>query len=314
MKVLVTGGLGNLGSWITESLILNGDQVTTFSKGDRDVLKQYTFERIFGEIDNEADVAKLFSNNSWDVIIHLASVNEGNAPNYFNTAIKVNTIGTRNLLNALSLVNNTTHFIYFSTFHVYGLNSGLINENISPEPKNDYASTHLFAEYYVKQYHYSKRIPYTTIRLTNSYGAPKETSSSKWYLILNDLAKMAYEKGVIKLNSNGKPARDFVWMGDVCNAVKQCMLKGPANDTYNLGGGKTMTMLDVAQVIKQAYQDYFSKPIDIKVNAADVNEYDSTLQVSIEKLKSWIDFESNDKLYLEATEVFNLLKQSTVRQ
>ena len=71
-------------------------------------------------------------------------------------------------------------------------------------PKNDYASTHLFAEYYVKQFGLTHGLQYTILRLTNSYGSPTFVDSNKWYLVLNDLTRSAYENGRIIIKSNGK--------------------------------------------------------------------------------------------------------------
>lgn len=317
MKILITGGLGNLGSWITEHLLDSGFEVTTFSSRDRDVLRERAFERVFGEVENERDLERLFSgkSSSWDAVIHLASVNEADEPNYPQRALAVNALGTRNLLQALAGNGGNgggraAHFIYFSTFHVYGLSAGEVREDAAfPSPKNDYASTHLFAEYYVKQFYSSHKIPFTIFRLTNSYGCPKQLNNSKWYLVLNDLARTAAEQKIIKLSSNGRPRRDFVWMKDVCSAVEKCVRKGAANDVFNLGGGASVTMSEVAETVKKAYEDLYSLPIEIQKNESDTKRHDEAplLRVSISKLQAWIDFEPQNKLYEEATAILKLL-------
>ena len=309
MRILITGGLGNLGSWLTEYFVTKKFEVSTFSFRNRNVLGNLLFERIQGDITKEQDTEKLFKTKEWDVIIHLASVNEGNEPGYAKKALDVNAWGTRNLLQ--SLVNSgqpLPHLIYFSTFHVYGGNTGNVTEDHTTLlPKNDYGLSHLFAEYYIKHFHQTHNLQYTTLRLTNSYGCPKELNSSKWYLILNDLARSAVEKRVIKLNSNGSPQRDFIWMGDVCTAVDKCIAKGAANNVFNLGTGKSSTMLKVAEIVQKAWEEYFSDSILIKVNSSDTNIYDSTLNVSIDKLKAWIDFSPLDHMYDEALSIFKLL-------
>jgi UDP-glucose 4-epimerase len=308
-RILITGGLGNLGSWITESLFNKGYDVTTFSSRNRPVLQNMAFKRLFGDITNENQVKELFTHEPWDVIVHLASINEGNVPGYPKEALQVNTLGTRNLLQALAESGHNTHFIYFSTFHVYGAGSGNIIEDVTPAfPKNDYAATHLFAEYYVKQFYFTHRIPHTIFRLSNSYGSPKEITGTKWYLILNDLARMAVQEKKIRLNSNGLPKRDFIWMGDVCEIVGNCIEKGPANNTFNLGNGRSVSMLEVATTVQKAYNDYFSATVAVQKNDADKNTYDDVLTVSTDKLKKWVGFEPHDKMYDEAIAIFQLLK------
>jgi len=309
MQILITGGLGNLGSWLTEYFVANNFDVTVFSLRNRNVLGGLSFKKIIGDISNPGDVRKLFEKQNWDVIIHLASINESNEPGYAKKALDINTWGTRNLLQALSDSGQTkTHLIYFSTFHVYGTDAGIVNEDNTPlSPKNDYGSSHLFAEYYIKQFHNTHRLPFTILRLTNSYGCPKEKGSSKWYLVLNDLAKTAVEKKKIILNSNGKPKRDFIWVGDVCTAIDKCILKGPANTVFNLGMGASISMVQVAEIVQTAWKKYFSADISIETNAADSRVYDSTLNVSIDKIKNWIDFSPQDKLEEEVLSIFKLL-------
>lgn len=309
MKILITGGLGNLGSWLTEYFIGKGYKVFTFSKNERDVLRDLSFERFYGDITDERTISELFRLNQFDVVIHLASLNEGDLPGYAQKALEINTWGTRNVLQAMiNSGQRDTHFIYFSTFHVYGAAKGLIDEEFTvPQPLNDYGATHLFAEYYVKQFHQTFNVPYTIFRLTNSYGCPKELSSSKWYLVLNDLARMAVESKEIRLKSNGKPLRDFIWMGEVSKVADNCINKGPANDTFNLGSGKSVSMLQVAEIVQKAYEDNFHIKLPIHINTEDLNSYDPTLKVSVEKLKHWIGFNATDMMHEEAKKIFSLL-------
>lgn len=311
MKVLVTGGLGNLGSWITEHLVRSGFDVATFTAKDRKVLPGYSFTRIFGDIQDERDVKALFLENSWDAIVHLASVNEGNTEGYPKRALQINTLGTRNLLQAQADAAQTgCHFIYFSTFHIYGASSGTIEEAVNfPNPKNDYASTHLFAEYYVRQFQGTHRIPYTIFRLTNSYGCPKEMDNSKWYLVLNDLARTAAQKGVIELSSNGQGRRDFIWMGDVCDAVEKAIRAGASNDTFNLGSGRSTTLLEVAGKVQSAFEAYYGRKADLVVNKSDQTQYPQDLRVSVDRLKSRIRFEPGDHMHEEAMKIFRFLEE-----
>jgi hypothetical protein len=96
-------------------------------------------------------------------------------------------------------------------------------------------------------------------------------------------------------------------MGDVCTTVDKCIAKGAANNIFNLGTGKSITMLKVAEIVQKAWKEYFSDSISIEVNSSDTNIYDNTLKVSIEKLKGWIDFSPRDHMYDEALSIFKLL-------
>jgi len=305
MKLLITGGLGNLGSWVTDTLVRTGHDVTTFAHRDRNVLRDLVFERRFGDIRELDDLTAVMHDQNWDAVIHLASVSESD--NSLNSLL-INALGTRNVLDALSKSSSLAHLIYFSTFHVYGRSSGLIDENIADfQPRADYSTTHLFAEYYIRQFHYSNGIQFTTFRLTNGYGCPFEKTSTKWNLALNDLARMAIQDKAIRLRSNGKGQRDLIWLGDVCDVILKTLVKGPANRAFNLGSGKAISMLELAETVETTYCETFGNGIPINVNELDTTQEQGGLTVSIDALKNWISFSPNDRIREETRKIFELL-------
>jgi nucleoside-diphosphate-sugar epimerase len=210
-RILITGGFGNLGSWLSEHFYDQGYHVTILANRVRK-LEHVKYEVVQADISNYLELKERLT-AEFDYCIHTASYNEHFHENYAEKALRINSLGTRNLIEVLKH-GQIKKIVYFSTFHVYGNSYDFIDESSPPSPLNDYASTHLFAEYYLKQFYHTDRFPSVICRLTNSYGAPKSIDSTKWYLVLNDLVKSAYEKGVIKLSSNGEASRDFVWMGD----------------------------------------------------------------------------------------------------
>ena len=246
-KVLVTGGLGNLGSWISTELYKSGYEIYILSRKERYKLKDIKYTLIECDIrDLEELERKLYFDI--DYCVHTASYNEFFNENYPKEALEINTLGTRNLLEVLSK-NFLKNFIYFSTFHVYGESSGIVTEQTLLKPKNDYASTHLFAEYYVQQFGFTNNLKYSILRLTNSYGAPIFKDSDKWYLVLNDLTKSAYYDCRIMIKSNGKAKRDFIYMGDVANVVVNLLNIDATNEIYNLSSNKSYEIIDLANIV-----------------------------------------------------------------
>jgi UDP-glucose 4-epimerase len=306
-SVLVTGGLGNLGSWVSNYLIHKGFKLYILSnrQSARGVDIDGGFELISCDIRNLEELQSQLPKEI-DYVVHLASFNEFFLPDYPKKALEINSLGTRNILQAIQN-RGVKKFIYFSTFHIYGKSSGVISENTQPEPKNDYALTHLFAEEYVKQFHRNIGLPYTIFRLTNSYGSPKELESSKWYLVLNDLSKMAFEKREIVLNSNGKARRDFIYMGDVAKVIEDSF-QWRESDTYNLGSGKTTSIIEIAQLVQKVYLESYGEMLNIKINRDDNSSY-GELQVDIEKLqnRTTITFQNYFKEEIEA--IFRLLEK-----
>ena len=309
-KVLITGGLGNLGSWLTRHFTQLNYEVYVLAKNKREILDKQNFTYISCDIASLEDCKDKLSNIAFEYVIHTASVNDMFVENYAALALEINTKGTRNILEAIDK-SALKNFIYFSTFHVYGTSEGEITEESPLLARHDYATTHLFAEYFVKQFHYTHKLPFTIIRLTNSYGCPIDTQTSKWYLILNDLAKMSFEKNEIVLKGNGKASRDFIWMGTVCNVMEQlCKLETAPNDIFNLSGEQSFSMLDIANYVKKATSEALNKEIEVTVNLNDQTPTPAPLQVSSQKLKQLIPFANENKFVDEAKAIFNLLSAS----
>lgn len=304
-KVLITGGLGNLGSWLTKEFYESGYEVYVLSRTAKNIIPNINYKVITGDITDFDDLEKKLDIN-FDYCIHTASYNEFYMDNYPKNALEINTLGTRNLLEILSK-KNLKRFIYFSTFHVYGANSGVVNEKSELKPQNDYASTHLFAEYYIKQFADTKGLNYIIFRLSNCYGAPTFINSDKWYLILNDLVKSSIEQGKIIIKSNGNPKRDFIWMGDVTNITKQMLISGVC-DIYNLSSQKSYKIIDIANIVKAQYELRYKKPVEIDINLNDKTIYNDLI-VDNSKLKNQIEYEMHDKLVLEINNLFDLLEK-----
>lgn len=306
-KVLVTGGFGNLGSYIVKHLLNLNYEVTILTRREKYKFENLKYKVVECDITNLEEL-KLKLNYDFDFCVHCASFNEFFLENYPKKALEINTLGTRNLLEVLNL-KDLKNFIYFSTFHVYGLNSGFIDEMTVTNPKNDYASTHLFAEYYVKQFGYTHNLRYTILRLTNSYGCPIYKDTDKWYLVLNDLVKMSFEKNKIVLNSNGKAKRDFIYMGDVANIVDKLLKVEKTNEIYNLSAGKTYEIIDLAKKVQIIYRQRYNKDIELKINQNDLTKY-GDLYVKNIKLKSLVNYEINEeRIDKEIEEIFNLLEK-----
>jgi UDP-glucose 4-epimerase len=310
-KILITGGLGNLGSWLTRHFTALDFEVFVLAKNKRAILANQAFTYISCDIASLEDCKDKLSHHAFDYIIHTASVNDMFVDNYAALALEINTKGTRNILEAIDK-SKLQNFIYFSTFHVYGVSEGNITEESPLLARHDYASTHLFAEYYVQQFHLTHQLPYTIIRLTNSYGCPIDTDTSKWYLILNDLAKMAFEKNEIILKSNGLASRDFIWMGTVCKVMEQLVhLSKAPNAIYNLSGEQTFQMKEIAVYVQQAMIKYANINIPIQINTQDTSKPSNNLHVSSAKLKTLLAFDNPINFEQEALSIFKLLEKTT---
>lgn len=304
-KLLITGGTGSLGSRVAR--FLNSEYEVTLQTHSGRKLPFGNFDYLKLDLTDQNAVTHALLNRSFDFILHLASFNEHTVQGYAQKALQVNTMGTLNLLEAVRTMP-LKHFIYMSTFHVYGRSSGSINEDTPASPKHDYALTHLFAEQYIQLSHRLHGLPFTIFRLTNSYGCPLYLNSSKWYLILNDLARTAKTEGVIKLKSNGKALRDYIWMDDVARVINHFLKNEVKCEIFNLSSGSTFSTLEIANAVREAYQEQFGETLPVIIDETD-NSESNHLSVDNSRLRKVYPMEFQVKFKEEASNIFRLLEK-----
>lgn len=151
-----------------------------------------------------------------DIIIHLAGIIETkNVSDFY----KINTLGTLNLLEAISrYAKKGVHFIFPSSFAVYkeiSLKELLVEEKTATIPRNDYGLSKLLAEEIIKTYNQTKKIKTTILRLANVYGPNMNSSSTS--VTANLLTKINHHQKII-INGNGEQSRDFIYISDVIDA------------------------------------------------------------------------------------------------
>jgi UDP-glucose 4-epimerase len=226
--------------------------------------------------------------NEVDVVIHLAAINEVDCLMDGTHAIEVNINQTRIVLEN-AIAKKVKRFIYFSTAHVYGAPlQGEINESLLPRPIHPYAITHKAAEDYIVAAHQQGKIRSTVLRLSNSFGAPLTADVNRWTLLVNDLCKQVIEQKAIRLQSNGCQYRDFICLSDVVNSVykmiedEMCI----SGIVYNLGSGKSLTVLKMAEAIQASAKASLGYEVAINLPPNSIATKEPSLTYSIEKLQA----------------------------
>ena len=180
MNILVTGGLGHIGSRLIRELTWH-HHVDRIRVLDNCSCQRYcslfhlpenkNFELIEGDILNEDDLAK--SMEDIDVVIHLAAITD--APSTFNNkelVMQVNRIGTQKVVD-MAVKKNVKRFIYPSTTSVYGPTGGIAKEDYREEdlkPQSPYAETKLAGENIVLNAYKDYGLPATVFRLGTIFG------------------------------------------------------------------------------------------------------------------------------------------------
>ena len=266
-KILITGAFGYLGSRLSKYFTKCGYNVTGLSRSvpsNYESMDPIMEEIIIGDIRDES-ILKIFKNKNFDYVIHLISLDHYKSEDDVNYVNSINVMPIWNLLEEFKS-SGLKKFIYFSTFQVYGDVEPLeIRENNILCPKNNYALTHLLSENICNYYNNKMDTSCINIRLSNGYGSPVFNENNCWNLVVNDMCKMAYNDNKIKLLSDGTPQRDFIHVEDICKGVEKLINSNSNFDinTFNLSSGITLSMLELAHMVKQVYETRYKKNISI---------------------------------------------------
>ncbi|NQU34609.1 MAG: NAD(P)-dependent oxidoreductase [Bacteroidetes bacterium] len=295
MRIVVTGGGGYIGARLSVFLANNGHDVipVCFPKLPKDqnwVSKMYRILR--GDIRDEKTINNILKCQP-EALIHLVSLDHYDSEKDPNQVASTNVMPTWAILEKVSKIG-LKRFIYFSTIHVYGNTlTGLITEGHLACPNNAYGLTHYLSEEICNYYTRNKNIECINVRLSNSYGEPIFKDANCWDLVINDLCLNAFKSKKIILKGDGSPLRDFVHYETICQYISvllECDIHAGHN-TINISSGISVSMLQVAEVVRSVFQKRYNRPIDIFLNKnkryyGDTLSKNQSLIISNELLKS----------------------------
>lgn len=267
MKILITGANGYLGARLTQYLVQQGHEVIASVRritNEQRVWSKSVARVIVGDVCNP-DVVQILADCGAEVVIHTVSLDhKASQEQPTGEVLETNVAPAWSLLQAFS-GKGLKKFLYFSTQQIYGrIAPENIDESYAPAPVNAYGVTHLMTEDVCTYFNTKKEVQCTSIRLSNSFGAPVFLSNNCWWLVVNDFCRAAVEKGALTILSDGSPQRDFIAIADVCRAVD--LLVG--HDTlphavYNLGSGTTLTILELAHKVAEVFYADYGKTLPI---------------------------------------------------
>ncbi len=301
-KVLVTGGTGYVGGWLTEALLREGYEVTLLIRKPQHLAGQ--FAQIIADLTDKEALTEALAGYTFDVVIHLAAVGQMYDE---STISRVNFGGTSNLLLALQS-SPPSKLIYLSSFKVYGQRFGIINEDLYPASEEPYGISKQMAERFVRGHclgWINKRTQHVIFRLSNAYGAPKSLNINSWQLLFNDLCRNAFDTGEVRLNAPPDTQLDMIWLGDVCEVMLKAMEHPTLQGTFNLGFGKSTTTGEVAEAVALAYMQYKGEELTI-IKQEPAGNIDP-LVFDCDRLKAEIPYRPAHYFQQEALKAFELL-------
>jgi UDP-glucose 4-epimerase len=312
-NILIIGASGYIGSRLSYSLAKEGNNITAVCHSgiptDKDWCKLMN-QVVVRDITSKDAIEEL-TNQYYDTAIYLVSLDHkasNKIPEFVNS---INVMPVWNLLEAFKIKKTLKRFIYFSTIHVYGkLPNDVIDESFVTNPKNPYGLTHLMAENICNMYNLNSDIQCINVRLSNSYGSPLFKENNCWWLVVNDLCRMAFTEKRIVLKSDGSALRDFIHYKDVFNAIKSILSKASYNENiFNLSSGKTTSIHQIAEKVKYIFLNRYGEnlPIILPHNCQVQKELTKIYTMSNKKLIS-TGFKQDFNLEKGINELFDYLE------
>lgn len=271
-NILITGGAGFIGSHVIrlfvnkypDYMIYNLDALTY--AGNLENLKSvenkenYTF--IKGNIIDQVFIERLFQENQFDSIVHLAAESHVDRSIIDPLAFaKTNILGTMNLLN--SFKNLWTKdwtdkcFYHISTDEVYGSlgKTGLFTETTSYDPNSPYSASKASSDHFVRAYGETYNMPYKISNCSNNYG-PNQFPEKLIPLFINNILK----NKSLPVYGDGKYTRDWLYVIDHAIAIDLVFHKGINSQTYNIGGFNEWKNIDLIKLLCSLIDQKLNKP------------------------------------------------------
>jgi len=256
-SVLITGGLGFIGSNLAIKLVECGAKVTIVDS----MIQEYG-----GNLFNINPVKKKVNVNFCDItdvnameyiireqeyIFHLAG-QVCHIMSFTNPYrdIDYNITGSVILLEACRKYNKNVKIVYTGTRGQYGAAIKLpVNEEAPTNPKGIYEITNLTAEKIFKVYNDNHNIKSILTRLTNVYGPRSQMKSNK-YGVANWFIRLGIDGQTIPLFGDGKIKRDFIYIDDVINTLMLLPLHDNCfGEIFNIGHNHISNFVELAKII-----------------------------------------------------------------
>lgn len=251
MKILVTGGAGFIGSHVIEKLMQEDCQITVLDNLHTGLRENVPDGIKFIEMDicNQA-VMTVFEAGQFDCVIHLAG------QTMVDVSVKdplmdanINLLGTVNILEACRKTG-VKRVVFATTAATYGdIDELPILESFETVPTSFYGLSKLTVEKYLQLYHELYGLDYIALRFANVYGE-RQGDGGEGGVISIFTKKFANDEG-ITINGDGNQTRDFIYVGDIANAIWQAVNTINVNTVYNVSTKTEVTINAMVELLNE---------------------------------------------------------------
>ncbi len=272
-KILVTGGLGFIGSNLIKILlkrgffVINLDKVSYASNfynvANFKNNKNYIFKKC--NIGDKKKILTILKRYNPHGIFNLAAETHVDrsidGPKAF---IDNNIVGTFNFLESFRIYskkNKKIKLIHISTDEVFGdIIKGRTSENYPYKPSSPYAASKAASDHLVSSYVRTYNLNAIVTNCSNNYGPrqhPEKLIPKLIYNILNNRALPIYGKG--------RNSREWIYVDDHCDGLLKVFDKGKIGNFYNIGSNKNLTNLEITSSLLNIAKKKFTVKSNVKI-------------------------------------------------
>jgi UDP-glucose 4-epimerase len=252
MRILVLGGSGFLGSHIVDKFLAEKHDVVVYDlyperfRRSPAGIKFYT-----GDFGNVGALSELIA-TGFDAVIHCVSTTTPKSSNESpEFDIQSNVIGTLYLLD-ICVKHQVGKLVFMSSGGtVYGDigNLDIVDESHAVRPMCSYGVSKLTIEHYLDVYKHLRGLDYVALRLANPFG--ERQSPLRALGALTVFLHRTLKRQGIEIWGDGAVTRDFIYVGDVADAVYLATVK-PISGVYNVGTGTGFSLREILDHIQTA--------------------------------------------------------------
>lgn len=251
-KILVIGGYGYLGSYISEAFLRTGYEVWILGREKQWHLDHYAHHFISCDIREGEELRQILDGFNFQLVVNASGQANHRSKNYAEKATAIHINGTKNILKH----TGTNAYIQLSSFHVYGKYDGTLSKQSETNPQNKYGQVLLGAEQIVRQHCDLNNTSFLILRMSNGYGKPHSNSMTQWQLLHNSLCRSLAKEELFELESDPELQRDFIYLGDAASIIKNLFEQDKVCDTtLNLSRGKSHSIREIVSGCKRAAQE-----------------------------------------------------------
>lgn len=298
-NILITGGLGFIGSHIANELLENNKVIIldNLSTGNINNLKDAHHDnlKIVEEDICNTNLDDLTSDI--DYIFHLAAM--ASVPLSIDKPVECSEINLNATIKLLksAVDNDVKKIVFSSSSSVYGQNKNMpLKETEQPMPMSPYASSKASCELYLKSFHDSYGLNYVSLRYFNVFG-PGQDKNSQYAAVIPNFISALLEGKQAEIYGDGEQTRDFIFIKDVVRANVNAA-ESDFNGIINIASGKKLSINQLYEIVRKTLDSdlqpkYLPKRQgDIKHSLADIS--------NMEKINCKVD-SSNFEQQLEDT-------------